>query len=108
VAGRDEIMRDCFRAVAGLMSGARIDEGDDGSVWLMPDCAAGPPPSMWMSHESFQLGSEQVGSVFDVARVCGRGDRSAWSRLAAANRWMEQAQGCSSLEELAVRLACMG
>lgn len=104
-----DTLLDCFDAVSKKISGMHIEIGADDSVWLMPDREDMPGAAMWRSRRDFLLGdTADCYSIFRLACINGIREECIWSRFLLANRWMDSLRSCSSLEEMAINLACIG
>ena len=108
----DDVLGGCLRDVARLTSGAKVESGADGTVWLMPD---GAQAVMWKSERDFLFGSGNYSSVFDFAATFRNvyptpgdsGDIAGYCRFARLNEWMQALLGCSSAQQLRLALDCV-
>lgn len=102
-----------FREIQRKTSPAyQYDIGSDGSVWLMsPDFRSQMWPDVW----SFLFGSDvpfgKIKSLFELVRQIESRSADEYnvgiSEFARKNSWMARLAGCSSLEELELKLAAM-
>lgn len=101
----------CAREVAGRLSGASVEFGRSGSVMMVPSDACPPLPVIWPSPAAFLFGAPGDASVFDLVRdelkFRAFGLESPYTGFALRNAWAAGLSGCSSAEELSIRLAVL-
>lgn len=102
----------CFRDAAGRLSGCGgIELRGDGSVRLASEYASDCPMCSWGSAHDFLFGGHGTASVFefisDEIERRAEGFASECSDFAARNAWAAPFAGCSSPEELALKMGVM-
>lgn len=108
---QNDILVACLRYVNERISGAKIEIGIDGSLWLMPvDCVF--QAMSWKTPEDFLINSPFYQSIFTIVHNVLEFEHMGWSSdssdFALRNKWMDSLQSCSSLEELCLKMTCIG